>query len=194
MVKPHTSDTRMTYEYIGVTCGWHMSTYEWHTDDIRVHTSDIRMTYEYIRVTYGWHTSIYEWHTDDIRAHTSDIRMTHEGIWVTYKWHFIRMAFEWHTDDMWFERKIKLSFLKLFENSFSEYLICKKIPSCFGLINKIIAGSGINFCCTFSAWFLHTNAAFLIIYQLTKFQSHIFFTRYQTKCVINFLLRQLMTS
>ena len=37
MVKPHTSDLRMTYEL--------------HTDDIRVHTSDIQMTYEYIRVT-----------------------------------------------------------------------------------------------------------------------------------------------
>ena len=29
------------------------TTYESHTDDIRVHTSDIWMTYEYIRVTYG---------------------------------------------------------------------------------------------------------------------------------------------
>ena len=33
------------------------TTYEWHTDDIRVHTSHVRMTYEYTRVTYGWHTS-----------------------------------------------------------------------------------------------------------------------------------------
>ena len=81
------------------------TTYEWHTDDIRVHTSDIRMTYEYIRVRYGWHTSTYKWHTDDIRVtygwhtstyerhtdairvYTSDIRMTYEYIRVAYGWY-----------------------------------------------------------------------------------------------------------
>ena len=52
-----------------MTCGWHTSTYEWHTDDIRVHTSVIGMTYEYTRVTYGWHTSTYDWHTNGIRVH-----------------------------------------------------------------------------------------------------------------------------
>ena len=36
MVKPYTSGIRMTYEYIGVTNGWHTSTYECHTNDIRV--------------------------------------------------------------------------------------------------------------------------------------------------------------
>ena len=128
MVKPHTSATRMTYEDIRVTYGWHMSTYEWHTNDIRVHTSDIRMIYKYIRVTYGWHTRTYKWHTVDIRVHTSDIRMTYEYIRVTYEWYDIRMTFEWHTDDMQFERKIKLSFLKLFDNALSKYLICKRIP------------------------------------------------------------------
>ena len=80
------------------------TTYEWHTDGIRVHTSDIRMTYEYIRVTYGWHTSTY----------------------------------------------------------------------CFGLFTKIKKGSGISFWCTFSVWVFHTNAPYLILYQLTKFQRHIF--------------------
>ena len=90
-----------------------------HTHDIRVHTSDIRMTYEYIRVTYGWHTSTYDWHTstydwhtDDIQLHTSDIRMT----------------YEWHTNDIQFERKIKLTFRKLFINSLSKYLISKRVP------------------------------------------------------------------
>ena len=126
MVKPHTNDIRMTYEYIRVTYGRYPSKYEWHTDDIpkhtngiRVHTSDIRMTYEYIQVTYGWHTSTYErhtstyqWHMDDIRVHTGDIRMT----------------CEWRTDNMLFERTIKLSFLKLFDNSLSKYLVCKRIP------------------------------------------------------------------
>ena len=151
-IRVHTSDIRMTYEYIRVTYGWHTSTCEWHTDDIRVHTSDIQMTYEYIRVTYGWHTSTYEWHTDDIRVHTIYIRMTRE----------------WHTDDMRLERKIKLSFLKLFDNSLSKYLICKRILACndcFGLFNKIKMGSGINFWCIFSAWFFHTNVPYLILYQ-----------------------------
>ena len=50
----------MTFEYIRVSYGWHMSTYKWHTDDILVHTTSIRMTYEYIRVIYGWHTSTYQ--------------------------------------------------------------------------------------------------------------------------------------
>ena len=59
MVKPHTSDIRMTYGYIRVTYGWYTSTYQLHRDDIRVHTSGIWMTYE--------------WHTDDIRVNTGDI-------------------------------------------------------------------------------------------------------------------------
>ena len=88
MVKPQTSDIRMTYEYIRVTYGSHTSdirityewhtdhirgTYKWHADDVRVHTSDIRMTYEWhtdqIRVTYGPNTSA-------IQVHMNDIRMT----------------------------------------------------------------------------------------------------------------------
>ena len=77
------------------------TTYEWHTDDMRVHTSNIRISYEYIRVTYGWHTSTYEcigvtygwhtgtyeWNTDGIRVHTSDIWMTYGYIRLTYEWH-----------------------------------------------------------------------------------------------------------
>ena len=120
---------------------------------VKPHTSDIRMTYDYIRVTYGWHTSIYEWHTNDIRVHTSAIRMT----------------CEWHTDGMRFERKVKLSFfLKLFDNSLSKYLICEKIP-CMQWLLWLRMGSGISFWCTFSVWFFHINASYLIIYQLTKF-------------------------
>ena len=62
----HTDDIRVRY-------GWHTNTYKWHTDDIRV--------------TYGWHTSTYERHTDAIRVYTSDIRMTYEYIPVTYGWY-----------------------------------------------------------------------------------------------------------
>ena len=55
MVKPHTSDIRMTYPYIRVRYGWHTSTYQWRTS------------------TYEWDTdgmSAYEWHKDDIRVPT----------------------------------------------------------------------------------------------------------------------------
>ena len=162
------------------------TTYEWHTNNIRVHTIDIRMTYEYIRVTYGWHTRTYEWHPEDIQVHTSDIRVHTSDI---------RMTYEWHTDDMRFERQIKLSFLKLFDNSLSNFWFVKEFlacNSCFGLFNKIKKGFGINFWCTFSAWFFHKNVPYLIIYQLSlKVTS--FFTGYQTKYIIKVLFRQLMT-
>ena len=52
MVKPQTSDIRMTYEYIRVTYGWNTSTYEWHTGGIRVHTSYIRVHKSDIRTIH----------------------------------------------------------------------------------------------------------------------------------------------
>ena len=114
----HTSDIRMTCEYIRVTHGWQ-------TEGIREHTSDIRATHRWhtsdIWVIYRWHPSTYEWHMDDIRVHTSDIRMT----------------YELYMDDMRFERKIKLIFLKLFDNSLSKYLICK-IISCIRFLFWVI--------------------------------------------------------
>ena len=74
-----------------------------------------------------------------------------------------------------------------------EFLICH---GCFGLFTKTKKGSETRFCCVFSAWFFHKNAAYLIFYLWAKFQCHnlFFFSRYQTKCVIKFLFRQLMTS
>ena len=96
------------------------------------------------------------------------------------------MTFEWHTDDMRFKRKMKLSFLKLFDNYLLKYLICKRI--------SFMQLTGINFWCTFSAWFFHTNAPYLTLYQLTKFQRHIFLQDIKQKCVIKFLFRQMMTS
>ena len=46
MVKPHTSDIRMTYEYIRVIYGWYTSTYEWHQNVMTYewHSSEILMT------------------------------------------------------------------------------------------------------------------------------------------------------
>ena len=35
-------------------------------------------------------------------------------------------------------------------------------------------GSGVSLWCTFSAWFFHANASYLILDQLAKFQRHIF--------------------
>ena len=66
----HTDDIRVHTSDIGMT-------YEWHTDHKRVHTSDIGMTCEYIRVAYGWHTRTYEWHTNDKQVHTRYIPVTY---------------------------------------------------------------------------------------------------------------------
>ena len=72
------------------------------------------------------------------------------------------------------------------------FLACN---GCFGLFTKIIMRSGNSFCCTFSAWFFYKNVLYLILHLLTRFHCHtFFFSRYQTKCVIEFLFRQLMTS
>ena len=115
---------------------------------VKPQTSYIRMTYEYIRVTYGWHTSTYKWYTDDIQV-------TH-AVW----------------------KKNKGNLFKAFWYSASKYLICKRIHfyamAILGYLSKL-KGSGISFCCTFSVWFFHTNVPYLILYQLRKFQRHIFF-------------------
>ena len=155
-----------------MTYGWYTGTYEWHMDDIRGHTSDIWMIYKYIRVTYGWHTSTYKWHKDDMR--------------VTYGWHAVRK-----------KNKVKI-FLKTFwyfsfkisdlwKNSLHSMTVLGYLP-------KLKRGLELTFGAHFLRGFFHANAPYLIPYQLTKFQRHIFFTRYQTKCVIKFLFRQLMTS
>ena len=68
---------------------------DWHMDEIRVHTSDIRMTNDYIQVIYGWHTSKCEWHMDDIRVHMSDIP-SHTN---TCEWH--TDGVQVHTTDIW---------------------------------------------------------------------------------------------
>ena len=121
-----------------------------------------KTTNEWQTSTYEWHMddirSTYEWHTDDIRVHANDIRMA---------WHTndIRVTYGWH-------------------KSLSKYLILKEFLTwndCFGLFNKSKKGSGINFWFKFSAWFHHINASYLILYQLAKFQRHVFFTGYQTR-------------
>ena len=55
---------------------------------------------------------------------------------------------------------------------------------------------GTSFCCIFFAWFFYKNVLYLILNLWTRFQCHTFFSfsRYQTKCVIEILFTQLMTS
>ena len=81
------------------------------------------------------------------------------------------------------------------QNNFflKEFLACN---CCFGLFSKIKKGSGASFWCTFSAWFFHKNVPYFNSLWMDKvLMSHLIsFSRYQTKCVINFLIRQLMTS
>ena len=82
----------------------------------------------------------------------------------------------------------------LFQNIsfFKEFLACN---GCLRLYSEIKKGSETGFCCIFFAWFFHKNVPCLIFYQRLKFQCHTYsFSRYQTKCVIRFLFRQLMTS
>ena len=89
---------------------------------------------------------------------------------------------------------MKLPFLRIFDNSRSNIslLTCN---GCFGLFTKIIKRSGTGFCCTFSAWFFHKNVIYLILSMDKVSMSYFFsFSRYQTKCVIEFLFSQLMMS
>ena len=77
----------------------------------------------------------------------------------------IRITYEWHANDMRFERKIKLAFLKVFINYLSKYLISQRSPCMqwlFWVIYQNKKGSGISFWCTYSTWFF-TNAPYLIL-------------------------------
>ena len=78
MVKPHTSDIRMTYEYIRVAYRRHTSRYEWHTNGVRVHTDDLQAYRSDIQMKYQWHESTYDWHTNDMQIANEWLRMTQE--------------------------------------------------------------------------------------------------------------------
>ena len=95
--------------------------------------------------------------------------------------------------------KNKVIFLRIYENHLWKYLTFKRIFCMrwlFWVISLNRKESGTGFWWKFSAWIFRKNALYLILYQWTKFQYHNFlsFLRYQTKCVIKFLFRQLMTS
>ena len=134
------------------------TTYEWHTDDMRVHTSDIRVTYEYIRVTYeyirvayGWHTSTYEWHTDNIRVNTSYIQMA----WCT---NAIRVSYGCNA----VRKKNKVIFFKAFWRlSFKMFDLQKNslhAMTVLGSLIKLERGLEFTFGAHFLHGFFHTNA------------------------------------
>ena len=79
----------------------------------------------------------------------------------------------------------------LFQNTFlKEFLACNDY---FGLFSKIKKGAGASFWCTFSAWSFCKNVPYFSI-NGQSFSVTPSFSRYQTKCVIKFSFRQLMTS
>ena len=121
---------------------------------IKPHTSEIRMTYKYIQVTYRWLTSTYDWHTDNIRVHTSDIRITYEYIRVTYEWY--TSTYEWHTDDI----RVHTSYIRMTYE-------CIRVTCWWHT-------SSYEYIYFLYGFFIQMRLIYLILYQLTKFQRHIF--------------------
>ena len=98
------------------------------------------------------------------------------------------------------EEKIKLTFVRVFDDPLSKYLTFKRI-SCMQwlfwvIYQKLKGGVGL----AFGAHFLHDfsikNIFYLTLYQRAKFQHHASFPSQDVKkkCVIKFLFRQLMIS
>ena len=99
-----------------------------------------------------------------------------------------------------FERKHKMTFFKAFWlSSFKIFYFWNNFlhaMAVFGLFTKVIKRSGTSFCYTFSALFFYKNVFLSDTPSMDKVSmSYLFsFLGYQTKCVIEFLVRQLMTS
>ena len=72
-----------------------------------------------------------------------------------------------------------------------EFVSCN---GCFGLFTKTKKGSGTSFRCTFCAWFFHKNVHKGLSIQKFSVSHFCSFSRYQIKCIIKFLFRQLMMS
>ena len=92
---------------------------------------------------------------------------------------------------------MKLSFLKLFDNNLSKYFTFK-ITSCMQWLFWIIYQNYRGLVLAFAAHFLHhfSIKMFFIWYFIygQSFNVIPFFPSYQTKCVVEFLFRQLMSS
>ena len=78
-------------------------------------------------------------------------------------------------------------FLRFFDNPLSKCLIFKTI-SCmqwlFWVICKIMKGSRTGFWYIICACFFHKNTPYLILYQMRKFQCHIFFPSWDIKQIV----------
>ena len=69
-----------------------------------------------------------------------------------------------------------------------------RVMAVLGYLVRLERGLGLAFDSHFLHGFFHKNIPYLILYHWTKFQCQTYsFSRYQTKCVIKFLFRQLMT-
>ena len=93
---------------------------------------------------------------------------------------------------------MKLPLLRLLDNPISKCFIFKIIfcmQWLFWVITKIIKRSETSFCCTFSASFFYENSLSDTPSMDKVSMSYLFsFSGYQTKCVIEFLFRLLITS
>ena len=102
-------------------------------------------------------------------------------MWVTYGWH--TSTYEWHTDDL----RVHANDLRVTYEYIRVTYGWHTSTYCFGFFTKIKKGSGISFWCTFSAWVFHTNGIYLILYQLTKFQRHIFIQDIKQNMLFSFI-------
>ena len=82
------------------------------------------------------------------------------------------------------KEKIKLTFLRLFDDPISKYLFLKEFLACngcFELFAKMKRGLGLAFAHIFLVIFSIKNVSYLLLYQLAKFQCHTFFSSQDIK-------------
>ena len=107
-------------------------------------------------------------------------------IWALFWTYFVTWSLNLvHLKRLGLKETIKLTLLRFFDDSLSEGLILLK--KLLHAMNAIIRkGSETSAWFTFSAWFS---------IKMFLWMSYLFsFSRHQTKCVIKFLIRQLMVS
>ena len=97
------------------------------------------------------------------------------------------------------KEKIKLPFKGFSIILFQNILLLKEFLACngyFGIFTKLIKRSGSSFCSIFSAWVFHKKYSLFDTPSMDKVSmSYLFsFSRYQAKCVIQFLFRHMMAT
>ena len=76
------------------------------------------------------------------------------------------------------KEKVKLTFLRLFENNLPKFLISKRILCMHCVLSylaKLKRGLGLTFGVSIVHDFFHKNVPYLILYQWRKFQCHTLF-------------------